>query len=109
MPITPITTSPEVLEEKIAQMLERNGKLSDAEWRQLTSYMMQDIRADVKTLMELPAAIRELRKKNVILWAENHPKLAASILVPLGVILVLNIIEYAPVIEKAWAFISQLL
>ena len=78
--LTPPGISPDVLQEKITQMLEQNGTLSLDERNKLQLYMWMDIRADVKSLLALSPRVKKLEEANIIMQIQKHPKIAGSVM-----------------------------
>jgi hypothetical protein len=109
MTATPQGIDQDILGEKISAMLERNGTLTDKEWRQLMTYFVQDMRADIKALMSLPTEIHNLKKKNIWIWVENHPKISIPVIGLFVGLIVIHITEIWPVVERAAIAISKII
>ncbi len=104
---TPQTIDQDLLQQKISEMLENNGKLSESEWRKLMTYLVQDVRADLKALMAMPAEVHLLKKKNVVMWAEDHPKISIPIISAFVLLFVLHTAEIVPFVEKVATWIGK--
>jgi hypothetical protein len=81
-PTPPEGTDPEVLEDKITKMLSENGNMPREERDKITALVLLDIRSDVKEIKKMAKTnqkeIATLKKKNLILWIENHPKITRT-------------------------------
>ena len=109
MPTTPRPIDPDILGDKINDWLEQDGKLPEAEWRKMMAYLLTDMRSDIKALMVIPNEISTLKKKNLILMAEKHPKIATPILLAFGILFVIHFVEILPMLERALTIISKFL
>jgi hypothetical protein len=76
---TPQKIDKDVLQEKISCLLETNGTMPETQRNQLTTYLMLDMREDIKTLMLLVARVQKLETTNIVMWIKRNPKIAATI------------------------------
>jgi hypothetical protein len=98
---TPQKIDKDVLQEKISCLLETNGTMPETQRNQLTTYLMLDMREDIKTLMLLVARVQKLEATNIIMWAKSHNKMAWGIF--------WGLVIFAATVHQILPFISNII
>jgi len=76
---TPQKIDKDILQEKISRLLETNGTMPETQRNQLTTYLILDMREDIKKVMELIQRVEKLEATSIVAWIKKHPKMTSSI------------------------------
>ncbi len=96
-------TDPEYLENKISELLEKNGTKTVEERLELIIYLLLDLYADIKRWRIFFKGVGA-----TILWLQKHPRVTAIILIAYILLAVFHLPEIFPFLVKIMAGLDKL-
>lgn len=97
MPIDTNRTE-DTLFDQITEAIDENGTLTESTRKRLMLMAMREIYSNTKCIPDLKGSIKELQRKNIVMWIEKHPKGAITIAVLLFTVMPIVIDKVLPIL-----------